>query len=114
MVSVFDAAGVLDWCATCAYVLENGGGCAVYEDRPMMCRIFGASEAKQLRCPHGRGSSKPLTERQTAKLLLRYHRLFKDDDSIWDFHEKFWQRKRAELGGAYGFKTPGIVDDDDR
>lgn len=33
----------------CPYIGEKG--CDIYEERPMMCRLFGAIE--DLRCPHG-------------------------------------------------------------
>ncbi len=28
-------------------------GCTVYDERPMMCRLFGASVERMLRCPAG-------------------------------------------------------------
>jgi len=34
---------------TCPYVGEKG--CDIYEERPLMCRLFGAVE--DLKCPHG-------------------------------------------------------------
>lgn len=105
MIDVFDAAGVLDWCATCPYVIANNGGCAVYDDRPFMCRLFGNTEIKMLKCPHGRGASKPLNETQTRSLVERYYRLIRKTgfDPIFEHHQKFWKRKRVELGGLYKF-----------
>jgi Fe-S-cluster containining protein len=61
----------LGWCATCDYA-RPGHGCAIYEDRPFLCRLFGYSEAPQLTCVHGRGSTKKLTIQQTAALTDRY------------------------------------------
>jgi Fe-S-cluster containining protein len=34
----------------CPYVV-GGGGCAIYEDRPFLCRLYG--NTPELACPHG-------------------------------------------------------------
>lgn len=50
--------------------LTDDGRCAVYELRPMVCRLWGASEA--LPCPHGCrpvDGSPLLTDAETAALL---------------------------------------------
>jgi uncharacterized protein len=57
-------------CLVCPYVTE--AGCGIYEDRPMICRIYGASEEPALQCPHGRKPEKPLTLIQTHSLFDRY------------------------------------------
>jgi Fe-S-cluster containining protein len=57
-------------CLTCPYVTD--AGCGIYEDRPLICRIFGASEEPALQCPHGRKPEKPLTSTQTRTLFDRY------------------------------------------
>jgi uncharacterized protein len=62
---------VLGWCATCDYALP-GHGCAIYQDRPFICRLFGYSEEPKLTCVHGRGSSKKFTIQQTKDLVGRY------------------------------------------
>jgi uncharacterized protein len=62
---------VLGWCATCDYA-RPGHGCAIYEDRPFVCRLFGVSEDPKLTCVHGRGSSKKFTIEQTHLLVNRY------------------------------------------
>lgn len=44
------------------------GRCSVYEVRPMLCRVFGASEA--LPCEHGcRPAAGPLTDEETRRLV---------------------------------------------
>lgn len=48
------------------------GLCDVYENRPLVCRLFGAVESKRMICPHGCGPSKKLTERQGKKIMSQY------------------------------------------
>lgn len=54
----------------CPYQCEEG--CAIYKDRPLICRLFGASEDQRLKCPHGCGPKKPLTKEETAKIMVEY------------------------------------------
>ena len=45
-------------------------GCEVYDQRPLICRLFGTS--KSLPCPHGRGPETPIeahVERQVHRLI---------------------------------------------
>lgn len=35
---------------TCSH-LTQAGRCAIYEDRPLVCRLFGV--VREMRCPHG-------------------------------------------------------------
>jgi len=60
----------------CPYI--NGRGrCDVYEDRPIMCRIFGTAPANQkLRCPHGCAPMNPLTPDQARDIMARYIEVF--------------------------------------
>lgn len=44
-----------------------GGRCSQYRDRPLICRLYGASEG--LPCPHGCAPAVPLTDEQGAGLL---------------------------------------------
>ena len=52
----------------CAYATEEG--CACYEERPLMCRLFGAVE--NLRCPRGCGPPVLLTAEAARMLLTEY------------------------------------------
>lgn len=57
-------------------------GCSVYDKRPLMCRLFGTAEHKQLTCPKGMKPDKPLTSGQADTLRNKYitvvsHELFK-------------------------------------
>ena len=45
-------------------------GCEVYDQRPLICRLFGTT--KSLPCPHGRGPeqlTEPRTEQQVHRLI---------------------------------------------
>lgn len=44
-------------------------GCMIYENRPLVCRLFGASEQPRMRCPHGAKADNPLTSQETAKMV---------------------------------------------
>jgi len=52
----------------------QSGRCAVYEERPVMCRLFGVVE--DLRCPHGCGPQTLLTRAQARAILEDYFRCF--------------------------------------
>jgi hypothetical protein len=67
----------LSGCANCPYVVATGGGCAVYDNRPFLCRLYGTTELSGLVCPHGPRSTQVLTTEQTFKLLNKYMDLFK-------------------------------------
>lgn len=45
--------------------------CSVYDIRPAICRVFGASDHHRLVCPHGRTPAKKLTVNETDVLMGR-------------------------------------------
>jgi len=55
--------------------LLEGGKCSVYENRPLMCRLFGTVE--DLKCPYGKAPEKLLTKSQAAEIMAIYTGLFK-------------------------------------
>lgn len=57
-----------DGCRACS-LLTDENRCAVYDDRPMMCRLFGA--ARGLECEHGCRPVRWLSEGQAIWLFLR-------------------------------------------
>lgn len=57
-----------DGCRSCS-LLTAENRCAVYDDRPMMCRLFGTAHG--LRCQHGCRPVRWLFEGQAAWLFLR-------------------------------------------
>jgi hypothetical protein len=48
-------------------------GCTVYNDRPFMCRLFGAVRDPRLRCPHGCGPTHPLSAAKALKMTRQYY-----------------------------------------
>lgn len=57
-------------CLNCPYSLN--GGCDIYEDRPIICRLFGAVDTPRLRCPHGRQPTVMLTEQDGYDIMREY------------------------------------------
>ena len=52
---------------TCTH-LTNDGKCAIYEHRPLICRLYGA--VKKMKCPHGcQPKGGFLTEEKARELL---------------------------------------------
>lgn len=68
-------------CTDCAYI-ENGA-CSIYAHRPLMCRLFGATDDPALACPHGCGPERPLTRAQTDLLRTRYRKLVGATPAGW-------------------------------
>ena len=58
----------------CPY--SEGGNCAIYSQRPLICRLFGASDEPRLQCPHGCKPDKPLTVAETRAIMAEYMKLF--------------------------------------
>jgi hypothetical protein len=61
----------------CPYASK--AGCEIYDQRPIMCRVFGASEEEKLVCPHGKMPDKPLTVPETQRLMREYISWMPDD-----------------------------------
>jgi len=60
----------------CPY-LSLVSGCTVYEERPLLCRLFGSTtEVKEMTCPHGCKPEKPLSVRQMSEIMDDYIELF--------------------------------------
>ena len=51
----------------CEHLGPNG--CTVYEERPLICRLFGTTE--RLPCPNGRGPAE-MIDPQAEKLVHQY------------------------------------------
>jgi uncharacterized protein len=64
---------ILQGCSSCPYVIENGGGCAIYDNRPFLCRLFGTVPG--LPCPHGAGPGKMLSLAEERELMHDYYKL---------------------------------------
>ena len=80
-------------CLDCPY--DGEAGCEIYEDRPIMCRLFGTVDHPQLRCPHGRGPEKMLTAQEGAAIADQYAKLvggYRNDELV--------EHLRAGHGGS--------------
>jgi hypothetical protein len=59
---------------TCPYAV--GGRCEIYEERPLLCRLFGAVDDVRLKCPHGCGPEKKLSVAEAEGIMREYFRIF--------------------------------------
>lgn len=54
----------------------DGSGCAVYADRPFICRLYGTAPiVRALACPHRRQPDIPLSRHRADWLTMRYLRV---------------------------------------
>lgn len=60
--------------ATGPCVFIGQSGCTVYAERPVMCRLYGATVS--LQCPFGRKPEKMLSAREASNLIKEYIKLF--------------------------------------
>lgn len=62
-----------DDCQTCPYAdQKENGGCRIHNDRPILCRMFGAVDDPGLTCPHGRGPEVKLTKQEGDSIRMIY------------------------------------------
>lgn len=54
----------------CPYLKDNR--CIVYDERPMVCRLFGTVKDSRLKCPHGVQADYPLQGMLYHKLRVEY------------------------------------------
>ena len=55
----------------CCYLIP-GGGCKIYDVRPLTCRLYGATKVKRISCDRGVKAIFPLTEEYTMALMKQY------------------------------------------
>lgn len=55
----------------CPYAAP-GYGCGIYESRPVLCRLYAATERPDLACPHRCKSEIPLTVDETETIMTTY------------------------------------------
>jgi len=61
-------------CLRCPYSLN--GNCEIYDDRPIICRLFGTIDEPEMLCPHGRRPKVLLTKKQGAKITEEWMKTF--------------------------------------
>lgn len=59
---------------SCPYECQKG--CAIYNDRPIVCRLFGAIIGGKMICPHGFLPESPLSEYEADQIMSLYMSLF--------------------------------------
>jgi len=59
---------------TCPYT--DGNSCAIYEARPLICRLFGVIRHKDFLCPYKREPVELLTQREANNLIEEVFRLW--------------------------------------
>lgn len=60
-------------CMTCPFLKNDS--CGVCDNRPFMCRLWGAVDHPGMKCPWGCGPRKPLSDEEAKKLLDEYKSL---------------------------------------
>ena len=61
----------------CPFVLEGSEGCGVYEDRPLMCRLFGTTFTQH--CRYGCKSTPQLTRAEFQEIMEEYYAIQRAD-----------------------------------
>lgn len=46
-------------------------GCTIYDDRPMICRLFGSVDDPRMKCPKGCGPEQFITETESRQILTK-------------------------------------------
>lgn len=54
----------------CPFIVD--GKCSVYEKRPLICRLFGVSDASPLTCFEGGSAERTLSEEETGAIMVKY------------------------------------------
>jgi hypothetical protein len=64
----------------CEYL--HGNHCSIYEQRPFLCRLFGAvsEPGDMMSCPHGCRPENPLTPEEAQALMSQYLAMFHGQD----------------------------------
>lgn len=50
-------------------------GCEIYNDRPIMCRLFGTSKNDKIECPYGHIAVNPLSEEISRQIVRIYGKI---------------------------------------
>lgn len=58
---------------TCPYAVN--GRCEIYDQRPLICRLFGAVDHPIMTCPKGCGPGKKLKNSEARKMITEHHKL---------------------------------------
>ncbi|PSV00381.1 YkgJ family cysteine cluster protein [Photobacterium kishitanii] len=91
-------------------IFSSANGCSVYDRRPFMCRIFGASKDKALKCDLGASANKPLTKKQAMRLADRYRKVCEDSGCVAIYAKKdgFKKEHSAAIMALIHSKKSGL------
>ena len=57
--------------ATFSCPFSSQSGCQIYDDRPIVCRLFGAVDAEMMTCPHGCEPSRKISDAQARAIIAQ-------------------------------------------
>jgi hypothetical protein len=64
----------------CPYSINSR--CEIYDQRPFVCRIIGATEDAKMKCPKGCHADRPMTTAETNKLADIYSKIIKKEGAV--------------------------------
>ena len=59
----------------CPFIDHEKGSCSIHDNRPAICRLFGAVDHPRLTCPYGKRPDVLLTEEQSSAILDQINKL---------------------------------------
>lgn len=66
-------------------------GCDIYDQRPLVCRLFGAvADEPLLECPHGRRAARPLTKQRRQEMMSKYLDIMAEETGDANFDLMTW------------------------
>lgn len=84
--------------SACPYECKKG--CDIYNDRPIVCRLFGTLITGKMICPHGFMPASPLSEYEADQIMALYMKLLGLE---WDTNVlNQYRRKLNEDSGVSG------------
>jgi Fe-S-cluster containining protein len=63
---------------TCPYATKDG--CEIYEQRPILCRLFGT--VSKMKCPYGCGPNKMLSRKKEKEIMSKYMQIIDVTEEI--------------------------------
>jgi len=71
-------------------VFLDGGMCSIHDERPIICRLYGATSDSEFRCPFGILPDNALTVEESDELIVEYVELTKDEPVYWTAERNIW------------------------
>lgn len=86
-------------CFFLAHDIKDGKyKCAIYNRRPLLCRLFGAVDSyfQALKCPHGIISENPMTKYQLDRLVDQYFYINRRFNYNFKYGKGTWNEIKRE------------------